>query len=331
MYNQGGQLQDRYLSHEADSQTYSVDPTLTDQHGRDEIAPTATPEPTPTRIMAIMPPGFAADGTVATDPYVFVPTTTPTPDPPPTARPEPALLVTAATGWNHQKGRPVAIDADGMAALDVPADAVVSGYLSIRTGPDSGNDSHTELARMPMPDARWQQDVVYVSLHDASGRILLASDTIDANYRSALLHLEVAPMPHCDGLRLRWQRAATVVVKALTEQPFIDWTDRSGPTPLPPVLTLYAAVSTDGSFDGAEMRAGTSSTVSGHVVIPNSDQDGHVAFAIRADLAPDGLSDIRQTGSPFNARSAFALATGDPDVELDIAGIPYKLYVSLNP
>ena len=66
-------------------------------------------------------------------------------------------------------------------------------------------------------------------------------------------------------------------------------------------------------------------------MIPNSDQDGHVAFAIRADLAPDGLSDIRQTGSPFNARSAFAPATGDPDVELDIAGTPYKLYVSLNP
>ena len=59
--------------------------------------------------------------------------------------------------------------------------------------------------------------------------------------------------------------------------------------------------------------------------------DGHVAFALRADLIPTGLSDIRQTGSAFNARDAFAPAVGAPDVILDVAGTEYKLYVSRQP
>ena len=229
VYGQDGILQDRYWSHDAATQTCSIDLTLADQHGRDEIAPvpTSTPEPTPTVPVAVMPAPWTPDGTPVATPYVFVPTRTPTPNPPPTTTPAPAAATTAATNWSHWKGRPVAIEADGLATIDAPRDAVVSAYLSIRTGPNSGHNSHTELARMPLPDAAWADGSAYVALPDASGRILLESDAIDANYRSALLHLEASPLPDCQGLRLRWQRAAAVVVKALTDNPFADWGGRA--------------------------------------------------------------------------------------------------------
>ena len=357
-YDQDGALLDRYWSYAAAAQTCSLDLVLADQHGRDEIAPTATPRPTHTPLPTDPPwnpeeyevvertinanQGAGIAVALLPTPRAGWPASTPRP----TYTPYPAAtpVVTAATGWNHWKGRPVAIEADGLAVLDVPRDARVSAYLSVRTGPNSG--SLSELARMPLPDAHWYEGSAYVRLTDASGRILLESDAVDANYRAAVLHLEISPLPDCAGMRLRWKRSAAVAVKALTEQPFSDWGGRAAPppTPSPAGVALYAAVGEDATFVEADMLAGTSSSAAGRIVIPGPEcsvqlqpgqscdvanqEDGYIAFAIRADLAPSGLDDIRQEGSAFNARIAFTPAVADPDVVLNIRGTDFKLYVT---
>lgn len=351
VYDQDGTLRDRYWSHDPATGTCSVDLVLADQHGRDEIAPTATPElnPTPTVPVAVVPAFWTSDGTPVATPYVFIPTRTPTPDPPPAATPTPTPVITAATDWVHWKGRPVAIRADGLVTLNVPRDARVSGYLSVRTGPDSSPDSQSELARMPLPDARWENGSAFLALIDAGGRILLEKDAIDANYRSAALHLEISPLPHCQGLNLRWPRAGAVVLTALTKNPFADWGGRAAPPVAPPAdaIAVYAAVGQDATFDAGDMLAGASSTALGHIVIPgpacserlqpgqtcdpDNRQDGHVAFAVRADLVPSGLADLRQAGSALSARGAFNPAPGNADVDLVIHGIDFKLYVSARP
>lgn len=61
---------------------------------------------------------------------------------------------------------------------------------------------------MPLPDANWSEGSPYLRMTDASGRILLGRDQIDANYRSAVLHVEATPFRHCGRLRLRRQRPA---------------------------------------------------------------------------------------------------------------------------
>ena len=339
VYDLDGALGDRYWSHDAITQTCSVDLVFADQHGRDEIAPTATPrppDPTATPALVALPQIWAGatPARVADDRMVTVvpPAPANTPTPYPTATP----VVTAATNWNHWKGRPLAIEADGLAVLDVPRDARVSAYLSVRTGADSGHNSHTELARLPLPEPRWENGFAYVALAHASGRILLASDAIDATYRAAVLHLDISPLSGCSGLRLRWQRSAAVVIRALTDQPFSDWGGRAAPPPTQPPagIALYAAIGDDATFTVADLLAGTSSTVAGHIVIPDDTADSHISFAVRADLIPSGLTDIRQAGSAFNSRIAFDPATGDPDILLDMDGDgtdDFKLYVSQQP
>lgn len=329
VYDSDATLLGLYWDHDAAEQSCSLQLTLADQHGRNETAATATPAPVPLDVVET----YVYD---PTDPskVMRVETThaTPTPDP---NRPAPvAPPSVSSTSWHGWKGRPVAIDADGLAVLDVPRDATVSAHLSVRTGPDSGFGSHSELARMPLPDASWSDGSARVRLSDASGRILLASDDIDAHYRAAVLHVEVAPLADCGGLRLRWQRPAAVVIQALTVQPFVDWAVPAAPPPTPTPAApqaLYAAVGADLRFDQAKLLAGVASSVAGHVVIPDAPTDSHVAFAIRADLAPDGLTDIRQTGSPFNARGSFSPPVSGNDIIVDVRGTPYKLYVSTQP
>ena len=353
VYDQEGNLLDRYWSYNAPDRACSVDLVLADQHGRDEIAPTATPRPPdatatpgPVKVLPAIYKKLDTDDPMEVLPdrtVVVMPTPTPAgwtgPTPYPTATP----VVVAATGWDHWKGRPVAIEADGLAVLDVPRDARVSAYLSVRTGPNSG--SLSELARMPLPDAHWYEGSAYVRLTDASGRILLESDAVDANYRAAVLHLEISPLPDCAGLRLRWKRSAAVVVKALTAQPFSDWGGRAAPPPTqaPAGIALYAAIRTnlltmpnydrfagdDFLGNNAPDAIATSSTAAGHIVIPaapDPNEDYYVGFAVRQSLIPGGLSDIRQTGSPFSAYPAF----DDPpsSMAITINGEGFVLYQS---
>ena len=340
VYDQEGNLLDRYWSYNAPDRACSVDLVLADQHGRDEIAPTATPrppDPTATPGPVVVLPAIynteSPPSTLLPDRTVVVmPTHTPVGWPGPTPYPTATPVVVAATGWDHWKGRPVAIEADGLAALDVPRDARVSAHLSVRTGPNSG--SLSELARMPLPDAHWYEGSAYVRLPDASGRILLESDAVDANYRAAVLHLEISPLPDCAGMRLRWKRSAAVVVKAITDNPFSDWGGRAAPpvTPPPSGVALYAAIKVDmGPFMPADFLGNTpgvpttTSSVVGHIVIPTAPDpsgDYFIGFAVRSALAPGGLSDIRQTGSPFSALPAFGMNS------FMINGEVYRLYHS---
>ena len=77
------------------------------------------------------------------------------------------------------------------------------------------------------------------STYKASGRILLASDHIDAQHRSARIRIQAGPLGDCYGINLRWEKPAAVVVKALTDQPYADWQDhRLPPTAIPAIATL---------------------------------------------------------------------------------------------
>ena len=314
VYDPSGALLDRYWRHDPGTQSCSVDLTLADQHGRGERAPAATPPPLPMDTVSTYV--YDADGKLERIDTIHV---APAPDPD-AATPTPPPLASSPT-WNGWKGRPISIEADGLAVLDAPRDVNVFAYLSLRTGADSGHNSHAELARMPLPDANWSNGSAHIRLPDASGRILLARDDVDAHYRAAVLSVDVSPLANCSGLRLRWQRPAAVVVKALTAHPFLDWGDGGDDV----VAALYAAVGPDDQFDDADLKNGASSSVAGHIVIPSAAADSHLAFAIRSDLAPNGVSDIRQTGSAFNARDAFSATT------LEIQGTEFQLYVSLQP
>ena len=258
LYDQNGALHGPLLDpRRIDTQTCSLDLVLADQHGRDEIAPTVTPEPTATVGPVVVLPAIYDSSLIprpASGPpipvlpdrtVVVMPTSTP--DPPPSPAPTPTPVITAATKWDHWKGRPVAIESDGVAVLDLPGDVDVSAYLSVRTGADSGHNTHTELARLPLPPPYWEMGSAYVALAQAGGRILLNSDAINATYRAAVLHLDISPLSDCAGLRLRWQRSAAVVVRALTDQPFADWGGRAAPprTPVPANVAIYAAVGDD--------------------------------------------------------------------------------------
>ncbi len=374
-YDADGVLGSQFWAYDEAGQTCSIDLVIADQHGRNEIAPTATPPPPdPTATLApiqvaVLPAVYHSDKTEILPDRTIVyqaptPTPTPVPDPLPDPTPTPTPVVTESSVWHHWKGRPLAIDVDGLAVIDVPKGVQVVAYLSVRTGADSG--SAQELARLPMPDPLWHNGSAYVRLPDASGRILLAQDNVAAQYRSAVLHLEASPLSDCGNLRLRWQRPAAVVVKALTEQPFRDWQGGAAPPPTagpppPDRVAVYAAVGTDSTFDADDMKGGTHSTAAGHIVIPGPEcgiksfregmpdiqfrledgqpcpvaeqLDGFIALAIRADLAPEGLSDIRQTGSVFNSRVAFAPdartpGKPEPSVMLTIDEIEFKLYVT---
>lgn len=360
-YDSDGVLGSQYWRHDETTQTCSIDLTIADQHGRNEIAPTATPsspEPTatpPPLQVAVLPAVYDSDGDQLLPDRTIVyqaPTPTPVPGPLPDPTPTPTPVVTASSAWHHWKGRPLAIDVDGLAVIDVPKSARVAAHISVRAGADSG--SAQEFARLPMPDPPWHGGSAYIRLPDASGRILLAEDDVDGHYRSAVLHVEASPLSDCGSLRLRWQRPAAVVVKALTDQPFRDWQAAAAPPPTagpppPERVAVYAAVGADATFDAADMKDGTHSTAAGHIMIPgpmcgatlaqgqpcppDQLQDGYIAFAIKADLAPSGLSDIRQTGSVFNSRVAFTPAVRTADkpeasVILSIDDTEFKLYVT---
>ena len=240
-------------------QTCSVDLVLAVQQGRDQAHPTATPRPTPlpaTPGPAVVLPAIydAASPPAALLPdrtVVVLPTPTPDAAPPPTpyptATPSPLISSVSWIGW---AGRPVAIEADGRAALDIPRDATVSAHLSVWTGPHETGQS--QLARLPLPEPQWAQGTAHLRLREASGRILLARDHVDARHRSARLSIEAAPLSDCHGLNLRWQKPAAVVVRALTAQPYADWQDHPlPPTPVPLPATLRGLTLTGVKLDPA--------------------------------------------------------------------------------
>lgn len=246
VYDDDGILAASHWTHEALTQTCTVDLVLAVQEGFDLASPTATPLPTdaprnPEEYQVV-------ERTVETDngagvalallptPRASWPTSTPRPThtPYPTPTRSPLVSSVSGIGW---AGRPIAIESDGVAALDVPRDADVSAHLSVWTGAHQTRQSR--LARLPLPDGIWKDGQARIQLQEASGRTLLASDHIDARHRSARLRIDAGPLADCGALRLRWEKPAAVVVRTLTEQPYADWGDHElPPTPAPASATL---------------------------------------------------------------------------------------------
>ena len=257
VYDPSGVLRGNHWTHDAARQTCSVDLVLAVQEGRDQVPPTATPRPPdPTGApgpAVVLSAIFNPDPTPSLPDRTIVVMPTPTPNgwsgptPYPTATPSPLISSVSWIGW---KGRPVAIEADGVAVVDVPRDADVSANLSVWTGPHQ--TGQTRLDRLPLPEPEWNGGAAQIRLQEASGRILLDSDHIDVHHRSTRLRIEAGPLSDCGPLNLRWEKPAAIVLKALTAQPYADWQDhRLPPTPVPTIASLSGLTLTGMTLDPA--------------------------------------------------------------------------------
>ncbi len=210
-------------------------------------------------------------------------------------------------------GPPVAIEADGVAALDVPRDADVSAHLGMWTGHQAG--SQTRLARLPLSDADWEQGTACIRLWKVSGCILLASDQIDAHHRSAKIRIDVGPLPDCGALRLRWVKPAAIVVKALTEQPYVNWQDHDvPPTPAPAGAALYGLTLT--GIDISLMFDPTTTTYTASMPRPAAET------TVRPMLEDPGETYTISLGSSQvsdNTPALVWLATGANVITVDVA------------
>ena len=153
---------------------------------------------------------------------------------------------------------------------------------------------------MPLPAPQGELGSAYVALAHASGRMLLDRDAVDATYRAAVLHLEASPLADCNGLRLRWQRSAAVVVRALTDQPFNDWSAQL------PDATLATLALSDATLAPAFVTwtyvytAAVANSVASGTVAPTVSHSGG-SYTI-------SLGGVLQSS---NAAAAITLAVGD--------------------
>ena len=252
VYGEDGVLLSHHWTHDDVRQSCGIDLVLAVQRGIDQAPPTATPKPTHTPLPTDAPRDpveyQVVERTVETDngagvalallptPRAGWPTSTPRPTytPYPTATRSPLISSVSWIGWEN---RPIAIEADGVAVLDVPRDADVSAYLTLRTGAHQA--ALSKLVMLPLPEAEWENGQARIRLHEASGRVLLDRDHVDAHHRQARLRIQVGPLSDCGALRLRWEEPTAMVVRALTAQPYADWGDHElPPTPVPAVATL---------------------------------------------------------------------------------------------
>ena len=264
VYDEDGTLRGSHWTHHDVRQTCSLDLVLAVQEGRDQASPTATPRPTHTPLPTDPPWNpeeyAVVERTIDTDngagiavallptPRTGWPASTPRPTytPYPTATPSPLVSSVSWIGW---AGRPIVIAADGVAILDLPRDAAVSANLSVWTGPHQTGQA--QLARLPLPEPQWAQGTAHLRLREASGRILLDSDHIDAHHRSARLSIQAGPLPDCHGLNLRWAEGRGRRAEgSLTAQPYADWRDhRLPPTPTPATASLAGLTLTGLTLD----------------------------------------------------------------------------------
>ncbi len=153
--------------------------------------------------------------------------------------PQPTPYYEHSATWRGWEGRPLSVILDGAAELNAPSSANVYAQASVILHGDPARNAEgtviapasLTLARLPV---HWQNGVLHLA--SGSARVTLPSHAweIDTAIRSLNLHVRVAPMADCDGLRLRWARPAAAVIAALTEQPYRDWvpaaTATAGPT-----------------------------------------------------------------------------------------------------
>ena len=318
VYDDDGVLRGHHWSHDDLRQTCSIDLVLAVQQGMDQPSPTATPMPTHTPLPTDAPRNperyEIVERTVETGngagvalallptPRAQWPTSTPRPTytPYPTATPSPLISSVSWIGWEN---RPIAIEADGIAVLEVPRDAEVSAHLSVWTGYHP--TGQTRLATLPLPDAEWDQGTARIRLQEASGRILLDRDDIDAQHRSVRLSIQAGPLSDCHALGLRWEKPAAVVITALTEQPYADWADhRLPPTPVPTAATLSALTLMGFAFSPAFQA--TTTTYAASVPYPTSET------TVRPRLADPTETYVIRSGGTQLTENAPALVQLSP-------------------
>ena len=314
VYDEHGVLMGHHWTHDPARQSCGVYLVLAVQRGIDQPAPTATPRPpdltaTPGPAVVLPAVGNLPDRTV-----VVLPTATPDgwegPTPYPTATPSPLISSASWIGWEN---RPVAIEADGVVMLDVPRDADVSAHLSVWTGYHP--TGQTKLATLPLPEADWDQGTARIRLQEASGRILLNRDHIDAKHRSARIRVQAGPLADCHGINLRWEKPAAVVVKALTDQPYADWQDHElPPTPVPAVATLSRLTLTGMTISPKFDPTATTYTAS----VPYATSE----TTVRPALASPGNSytiSLRGNELTESAPAVVELAEGNNAITIEVA------------
>ena len=210
LYDEAGILEPTRWTYDELAGTCSAAITLATQQGRERFAP--TPTPPLDRLERSSSNGMVSE--VRTS-YVQ-----PTP-----GKIDRAPVKVDGTAWDGWEGRPIAIVADGVAVLQTPKGTKTDAYLTVLTGALPDVTQQTALARLPLPPTTWDAGISMLELREGSGRVLLDSDAIPADHRTAVLHISTGPLSDCGSLNLRWQRPAVVVVRALTGQPYQDWGD----------------------------------------------------------------------------------------------------------
>ena len=194
--------------------------------------------------------------------------------------------------WQDWEGRPLDLRTAGALTLAVPSDASVHSSLLIALGTDQ--DTASDWAVIPLPDARrYQSGRMMVNL-DSGARLLLSSDDVAATYRSATLVIEVAAPDVSQADRLaqncadaglagdvRWERPFLATITALTPNPWADWT---GAASIPYPKPTPAA---NGHVDDARLIPGGNTT--GTVLTwtgPDAYDADWLTAANRRSLAP---------------------------------------------
>ena len=248
--------------------------------------------------------------------------------------------------WLGWEGQPVAIAVDGAAILETPKNTRVDAYLSVRVGTMPNVANQTELARLPLPAADWDAGLSTLDLQAASGRVLLASNAIPAFHRSATLSLSVRPVSDCSTLNLRWQRPAAVVLLALTEQPYRDWSAAQAVPPgqQPPPATGPAHIAYLGGSATASFAAGdftvqafgvqplrlTLPANAGAVACAAPDQNRncrHIAIAVPASVT---VTSVQRAGLFYQEWCGIVIADCTSTTPVTIGGNPYK-YLEAGP
>ncbi len=145
----------------------------------------------------------------------------------PTQPPDPTPPFVQAVHWRGWGGQTLSVMLDGAATLNAPDSANVYAWAEIQVGPPGAQPY--PLARLPV---YWQDGTLHLGA--GSGRVVLPdhASILDTTQRHLVLHVRVGPVGDCEGLRLRWERQAAAVVRALTAQPFVEW-QQDFPTPMP--------------------------------------------------------------------------------------------------
>ena len=169
-----------------------------------------------------------ADHSLSALPLLYV-TPEPTPTPPP--------------GLARWRGRPVALVADGVLSLALPAVATVRSELTAQISETGLPDGYARLMALTLPTSRPDPGGrVYVRL-DGHARGVLdpsAAGTQRVDHHRLLLTLDIAGIAICDALDARWERPPQAELWALSGDPATEW---AAALPAAPAKQVPASIS----------------------------------------------------------------------------------------